>query len=86
MDAGRIVISKDNGQTFFLLRPSTGYRATSLFNPAEGITGTSGGWVTTTVDLSRYAGERILVIFDFKSDGQDQRKGWLIDDVTVTGR
>ena len=86
VDAGRVVVSPDNGTTFYLVRPQGSLsKPTSVFTPAEGITGTSGQWTTATVDLSRYAGNRILVIFDFKSDGSNQKSGWYIDDVAVTG-
>jgi hypothetical protein len=86
MDAGRILVTNDGGATYYLVRPNGGYQATGIFNPGEGITGANGGWTGATVDLSAFAGDRITVVFDFKADGSDQRSGWYVDDVQVSGR
>ena len=74
IDAGRVLVSNDNGTTFYLVRPTSGYSSTAIFNPAEGYTGTSGGWMSASIDLTPFAGTRIIVVFDFKADGATERK------------
>lgn len=85
VDAGRILISRDGGTTYYLVRPAQGYVQTAVFNPGEGFTGQSGAWQTVTCDLSAFAGERVVVVFDFASDTIDQRSGWFVDDIEVRG-
>lgn len=85
VDAGRVLITTDNGATYFLVRPRGGYAQTAIFSPGEGFAGRSGAWLATTVDLASFVGQRILVVFDFKADAADQRGGWYVDDVEVRG-
>ena len=84
-DAGRVIVSPDGGATYYLVRPAQGYASTPVFNPGEGFTGATTGWTNATIDLSQFAGRRITVVFDFAADGADQRKGWQLDDVRVSG-
>ncbi|MEZ6189529.1 MAG: kelch repeat-containing protein [Planctomycetota bacterium] len=85
VDAGRVLITPDGGTTYYLLRPQGGYSATSQFNPGEGITGASNGWVNASYDLAQFVGSRVVVVLQFGSDSADQRAGWYIDDFMVTG-
>lgn len=48
-------------------------------------TGNGRSWQQQQVDLSAYAGQSLLVIFNFYSDGSVVRPGWYIDDVTLIG-
>lgn len=48
------------------------------------VNGLSEEWVETQVDLSEYAGERIVVGFNAYSDFIISRTGWYIDDVSLT--
>ena len=48
------------------------------------ITGSSGGWIKTDIDLGAYAGERIRIGFQHEDDGAGgEADGWFIDDVEI---
>ncbi|WP_353948592.1 immune inhibitor A domain-containing protein [Sporolactobacillus sp. Y61] len=53
-------------------------------NPGNGITGTSGGWVDATFDLSAYAGQKIELSFNYWSDVAVSYPGFYVDDIAVT--
>jgi bacillopeptidase F (M6 metalloprotease family) len=86
VDGGRVIVSPDGGNTYYLVRTDGGYLSAAVFNPGEGFAGFSQGWLATTVDLSAFIGERIVIGFDFASDGVDERAGWFIDDIEVVGQ
>ncbi|NYE03934.1 bacillopeptidase F (M6 metalloprotease family) [Bacillus niacini] len=44
----------------------------------------SNGWIDGEVDLSEYAGQRIYVAFNVRTDGSVVRDGWYLDDVRIT--
>lgn len=46
-------------------------------------TGSSNGWNKRTVDLSPWAGQAILVLFNLVSDGSINRAGWYLDDISI---
>ncbi|MEH7125163.1 S8 family serine peptidase [Bacillus sp. JJ1773] len=48
------------------------------------ITDITSGWIDGEVNLSEYAGQRIYVGFNVKTDGSVQRPGWYIDDVQLS--
>ena len=85
MDAGRVIISPDGGQTYYLLRPTGGYLQAGVFSPAEGFTGFSGSWLRTEFDLAAFVGDKVTIAFEFKADGANQRSGWFVDDIVVEG-
>ena len=85
MDAGRVIISPDGGQTYYLLRPTGGYLNAGVFSPAEGFTGFSGSWLRTEFDLASFVGDKVTIAFEFKADGANQRSGWFVDDIVVEG-
>lgn len=45
--------------------------------------GSSGDWTRTSVDLGSYAGQKVQIVFQFRSDGQGTSSGWFIDDVEL---
>jgi hypothetical protein len=85
VDAGRVLVTADQGQTYYLVRPNGGYLQTSIYSPGEGFAGQSGSWLATTVDLSSFLGQRIQVLFEFSADATGAGAGWYVDDVAVTG-
>lgn len=85
VDAGRVLISPDQGASYYLVRPQGGYAQSAVFTPAEGFTGASGGWTQKSFDLSAFAGSRVTIVLDFKADGSTQGAGWYVDDVVVSG-
>lgn len=97
-DAVTVRISTD-GETFDPISPSGGpaYNANSAYGfhfyygtgvPAWG--GSTGGWVSSTFDLTPYAGQTVFIRFELGSDevfshGDDPSLfGWLIDKIQVT--
>ena len=48
-----------------------------------GYNGESGGWITETVDLSRFAGERLTLRFEYITDAAVNGEGLLLDDVSI---
>ena len=53
----------------------------TAFGPSY--TGTSAGWVREEIDLSRYAGQRVLLRFEYVTDESTNTTGWCIDDIEV---
>lgn len=90
-DWGYVAVSTDGGATWEAL---TGAHTRDddavqvAYGP--GYSGTSGGgqepaWVDERVDLSAYAGQEVLVRFEYVTDGASHGEGWAIDDVAVSG-
>ncbi len=88
-DYGYLSVSTDNGATWQVV---TTPQMTSE-NPydrafATGYSQRSGGggvaeWMEQSVDLSSFAGNEILVRFDFVTDQATDLEGWLLDDVSI---
>jgi hypothetical protein len=83
-DYGYVAVSLDGNSWNNL--PGT---LTTTYNPngnnlENGITGSSVGWVQETMDLTSYAGNKILLGFRFKSDDFVSKEGWYVDDIHVT--
>ena len=70
-DQGFVDLSLDGGNQWIRIR--------------EGIPGSSGGWVTTLLNISEYYGNdiRIRFFFDTGDDVANDFPGWFIDDVRV---
>jgi hypothetical protein len=89
-DWGYVSVSADDGATW---RALAGTHATSD-DPAgaaygAGYTGASGGddepaWVEESISLAEFAGERILLRFEYVTDGSTYGEGWAIDNVVVS--
>ena len=88
-DYGYVVVSSDGGSTWDVL---SGEETTNddpldvAYGP--GFTGRSGAddeaeWVDERIDLSAYAGTRILLRFELVNDESQNRPGWAIDDIAV---
>ncbi len=88
-DYAYVSVSEDGGKTWKLLKaPSMTESNPTNANYGWGYTGKSGGsdqaqWVQETVDLSPYAGKKIVVSFDVINDMAVNRPGFAIDDVEV---
>jgi immune inhibitor A len=87
-DYGYVEISTDGGRSWTILQAP--YSATD--NPSgnaygPGYTGTSGGneatWLEESVDLSGYAGQEVLIRFEYVTDDAVNRPGWTIDDISI---
>jgi immune inhibitor A len=88
-DYAYVEVSTDDGQTWRILDVPSGTDTNpngSSFGRAY--TGRSGGgsrpeWVFERVDLSEYAGEAVLVRFEYVTDDAVNTPGLLLDDVAV---
>jgi immune inhibitor A len=88
-DYGYVEISADSGNTWQVLSG----RRTTQEDPVRqaygpGYTGRSGGgdtpeWVEESIDLSAFAGQKVLLRFEYVTDGGLNTPGWAIDDVSV---
>jgi len=87
-DGAAIRVSNDGGATFTLVEPVGGYPFLITENPDSPfpadqpcLAGTGGGWQTLLVDLSAYAGQTVIVRFEFGSDLYVVDEGWYIANV-----
>ncbi|UCH86438.1 MAG: immune inhibitor A [Dehalococcoidia bacterium] len=88
-DYGYVMASADGGSSWQILRG----RQTSDENPlglayGPAYTGKSGGgegpaWVEESIDLSPFAGQEILLRFEYITDEGVNLDGWAIDDIAI---
>lgn len=88
-DFGFVQVSTDGGHTWTSL--ANAY-TTDITDPSAistvvenvpGLTGSSGGWVNMSFDLSAYDGQDILVAFRYVTDWGTLGNGWYVDNVYV---
>jgi hypothetical protein len=88
-DYAYLTVSADGGQRWQIIQaPSTTDSNPVNANYGWGYTGNSGGgeqpmWIQETVDLSKYAGRKILVRFEVINDLAVNLPGLALDDVSV---
>ena len=81
--------STDGGQTWTMLKTPSGTDANSTGNNfGWGYTGNSGGgqapqWLQETVDLSKYAGQKISLRYEYITDPAVTWSGFLVDDISI---
>ncbi|HYF65691.1 MAG TPA: hypothetical protein VD886_22875 [Herpetosiphonaceae bacterium] len=89
---GGVVELSDDGVVWFDLgldMVANGYnmiidpQATTLLAGAPAFSGASGGWLTTEVDLSAYAGKTVKIRFFQADDVGDAVEGWWVDDIEI---
>jgi len=73
-----------DGDTWDILTTPSG----TDYNPSGssygwGYTGQTEGWVEETVDLSAYAGENVLIRFEYITDAAINGQGLLLDDISI---
>ncbi|MBI5929199.1 MAG: immune inhibitor A [Chloroflexi bacterium] len=83
-DFSYVMVSADGGVTWTPLETD---RTTSEnpFNTGygAGYTAASGDWVQESIDLSAYAGQKILLRFEYITDDAVVKNGFLLDDVSI---
>jgi len=83
-DYAYVEVSADEGVTWEILAgPSSTTDDPNGNSFGAAYTGSSGGWIEETFDLSAYAGQEVLVRFEYVTDDAINRAGWLIDDVCI---
>jgi immune inhibitor A len=83
-DYAYLVVSDDGGQSWDLIQTDR----TTTRNPngtgyGNSYTGSSNGWVQESVDLTPYAGQEVLVRWEYVTDDAFLLNGMLIDDVSI---
>ena len=83
-DYGYVQVSSDGGSTWDILQtPHTSPRNPLGNSFGPGYTGSSDGWLREEVDLTPYAGRRVLLRFHHVTDGAINDIGLCIDDISV---
>ena len=83
-DYGYIELSKDGGSTWDIIQaPGTSPRNPVGNSFGHGYTGRSGGWIQEEVDLTPYAGLRVLLRFHYVTDEAINGTGLCFDDISV---
>ncbi len=88
-DGAVIRVSADGGATFALVQPTAGYPCRIVNNPDSPfpadqpcLAGSGAGWETLIVDLAAYAGQTVIIRFEFGSDLYVTDEGWYVAGVT----
>ena len=88
-DYAYLEVSTDGGKTWKIVQTPSGTDYDPTGNSfGWGYTGDSGGgapaeWVQEKVDLSEYAGKKILVRFEYVTDAAVNRPGFMVDDIEI---
>ena len=78
------VLASENGETWdILLTPSGTDTDPSGNSYGWGYTGVSGDWIEEKLDLSKYAGKKISIRFEYITDAAVNGEGFMVDDVRV---
>lgn len=85
-DYGYVAVSTDGGSTWTALEGNitTTDDPNSLNIGGYGVTGKSGGWVSASFDLSAYAGQSVLLMFIYITDGTVNHAGWAVDEIAIS--
>jgi immune inhibitor A len=75
--------STDNEHWTILTTPSGTASNPNGASYGWGYSGSSGGWIQESVDLSEYAGQTISVRFEYLTDPAVNGEGFLLDDVSI---
>ncbi|PWH15106.1 MAG: hypothetical protein DDG60_06645 [Anaerolineae bacterium] len=83
-DYAYLTVSEDDGRTWKILQTPSG----TADNPAGnaygwGYTGATDGWIEETIDLSEFAGKKVLVRFEYITDAAVNGEGLMVDDISI---
>jgi hypothetical protein len=79
-----LVASTDGGKTWEMIRtPGSTDDNISGNNYGWGYNNTTKKWVQETVDLSKYAGKKVTLRFEYITDAAVNGEGFLIDDIEI---
>ena len=83
-DYAYVEVSTDGGNTWEILTTPSGTPTNPNGNSfGWAYTGSSGGWIQERVDLSAYAGQEVLIRFEYVTDDAVNRPGFVLDDVAI---
>lgn len=83
-DHAHVAVSDDDGATWTVMDgelASTDNPFQTAFGPSY--TGASGAWRRERVDLTPFAGNPILLRFEYVTDGAVNNAGWCVDDIAI---
>jgi len=82
-DYAQVKVSTDNGLNWKALKGK--YTRTGSQSQVQEplYDGKQESWVKEEMDLSAYAGSKIKLRFDLRSDAWEQRDGWYVDDISI---
>jgi hypothetical protein len=76
--------ASEDGETWEILLTPSGTGTNPTGNSyGWGYTGVSGGWIEERIDLSRFAGRKVFIRFEYITDAAVNGEGFLLDDVEV---
>ncbi len=76
--------STDGGKTWQIITTPSGTDKDPSGNSyGWGYNGQTNGWVDETVDLSKYAGQKVQIRFEYVTDAALNGEGFMLDDVKV---
>jgi hypothetical protein len=79
-----LVASADDGKTWEVIRtPGSTEENITGANYGWGYNATSKGWVQEKVDLSKFAGKKVQLRFEYITDAAVNGEGFLIDDMSL---
>jgi len=88
-DYAYVEVSADDGQTWTILKGKyTTDKDPNEANLGHGYTGKSGRgqspqWVQESIDLSPYAGRKVLIRFEYVTDQALNEPGFIVDDIAI---
>ncbi len=82
-DYGYVEVSSDGEKWTTLPGKTTTRDDPHGNNYGHGFTGNSEGWIEEEMDLTPYAGDKVLVRFQYLTDEGPVRTGWLLDDIII---
>ncbi len=78
------LIASEDGVQWKILNPPSCTKSNPIgANYSCGYSGKSNGWIQETVDLSQYAGKKVILQFEYITDLAVNGEGFLLDDVTI---
>jgi hypothetical protein len=78
------VLASENGESWEILKTPSGTDTDPSGNSyGWGYTGVTDDWIEESVDLSAYAGKKVLIRFEYVTDAAVNGEGFLLDDVSV---
>lgn len=85
-DGGNISISTNNGDTWTLLTPPSGYPYSNLggLDGEPGYSGSIANWEQVSISLNQYVGQQVMFRFRMGSDGAYTNIGWFIDNFELS--
>ncbi|MBE7554097.1 MAG: immune inhibitor A [Anaerolineales bacterium] len=86
-DYGYVEISSDGGETWTILQAPhsiTTNPSGNAYGPGyTGLAGEGPAWLDESLDISAYAGQEVVIRFEYVTDDAVNRSGWTLDDIRI---